>query len=82
VPVPRQPPIAGSPRLLRGRLLRELSSAADHAISVARARSLAGTQELDGVLDQLERDGLVHRRGAWLRLGSASVPTAASTIGP
>jgi A/G-specific adenine glycosylase len=82
VPVPSQPALAGSERLLRGRLLRELSSAADHAIPLTRARSLAGTQELEGVLNRLERDGLAHRRGARLRLGSASVRTGASTIGP
>jgi A/G-specific adenine glycosylase len=80
VPVPRQAAFAGSERLLRGRLLRELSGAGGHAIPLARARRLAGGHDLDGVLERLERDGLVHRRGAWLRLGEGAAP-AASTIG-
>jgi A/G-specific adenine glycosylase len=81
VPVTRQPAFAGSERLVRGRLLRELSSAADHAISMSRARSLTGT-ELDRILDRLEGEGLVHRSGAWLRLGIGPVPAAAPTIAP
>ena len=80
VPVPRQAAFPGSERLLRGRLLRELSRAGEHAIPLARARSLAAGHELAGVLDRLERDGLVHRRGAWLRLGSGDASAAASTI--
>ena len=80
VPVPRQADIAGSERLLRGSLLRELSAAGGHAIPLARARLLADGHDLDGVLARLERDGLVHRRGDWLRLGEGAAP-AASTIG-
>ncbi|HKO32170.1 MAG TPA: A/G-specific adenine glycosylase [Candidatus Limnocylindria bacterium] len=75
VPVPRQPAFASSERFVRGRLLRELSAATGHAITMARARALAG----DHALDRLEREGLVHRTGAWLRLGPRRA--AASTIG-
>ncbi len=81
VPVPRQAAFAGSERLLRGRLLRELSSATGHAIPLARARHLADGHELDAVLGRLEREGLAHRRGGWLRLGGGPAPAAASTIG-
>jgi A/G-specific adenine glycosylase len=82
VPVPQQAAFPGSERLLRGRLLRELSHAGDHTIPLALARSLADGHDLAGVLDRLERDGLVHRRGAWLQLGSGDAAPAASTIGP
>ncbi|HEX5579455.1 MAG TPA: A/G-specific adenine glycosylase [Candidatus Limnocylindria bacterium] len=78
VPVTRQPGLPGSERLLRGRLLRELSDAGGYAIPLARARSLAGSHDLVAVLDRLEREGLAHRRGAWLRLGGP----ATSTIKP
>jgi A/G-specific adenine glycosylase len=81
VPVPRQPAFASSERFVRGQLLRELSGASGHAIPMARARAVAGGHELDGLLDRLEREGLVHRRGTWLRLGNGSRPAAASTIG-
>ena len=66
---------------MRGQLLRELSGATGHAIPMARARAVAGGHELDGVLDRLEREGLVHRSGAWLRLGVGPGQAAASTIG-
>ena len=79
VPVPRQPDFASSLRFVRGRLLRELSAATGHAIPMARARTLAGDHALDHLLDRLEREGLVHRTGAWLRLGPGQA--AASTIG-
>ena len=81
VPVPRQAGFAGSERFVRGRLLRELSRAAGHAITLARASALADGHELGGVLDRLEREGLVHRSGRWLRLGHGPVTAAASTIG-
>jgi A/G-specific adenine glycosylase len=81
VPVPRQMAFAGSERLLRGRLLRELSSGARHAMPLARARELGEGHDLERVLQRLERDGLVHRRGAWLRLGPGPASGAPSTIG-
>ena len=81
VPLPRQQSFANSERWVRGQLLRELSSATGHAIPMAHARALAGGHALDRVLDRLEREGLVHRRGDWLRLGIGPEPAAASTIG-
>ena len=42
---------------------------------------VAGGHELDGLLDRLEREGLVHRPRRWLRLGGGSRPAAAATIG-
>ena len=82
VQAPRQATFAGSERLVRGRLLRELSAAKGHAISLARARTLADGHELEGVLTRLERDGLAHRSGRSLRLGIGPMPAPASTIGP
>ncbi len=80
VPVPRQPAFARSERLVRGQLLRELAGATGHTIPMARARAIAGDREMDGVVDRLEREGLVHRTGAWLRLGVGPGQAAASTI--
>ena len=71
----------GSERLVRGRVLRELSASARHAIPLARVPELIDGHDPDAVLQRLEREGLVHRRGRSLRLGSGSAPTAASTIG-
>ena len=82
VPVPQQAAFPGSERLLRGRLLRELSRAGDYTIPLALARTLADGHDLAGVLDRLEREGLVRRRGARLQLGSGGAPATASTIGP
>ena len=80
VPVPRQSAFARSERSVRGQLVRELSAATGHAIPMARARALAGNHALDRVLDRLEREGLVHRSGSWLRLGVGPSRAAASTI--
>ena len=79
VAVPRQANFTNSERLVRGQLLRELSVATGHAVPMARARVVAGGHELDRVLVRLEDEGLVHRSGAWLRLGPGQA--AASTIG-
>ena len=79
VPVPPQASFTNSERSVRGRLLRELSVANGHAIPMAGVRAVAGGHEPDGVLDRLEREGLVHRSGARLRLGPRQA--AASTIG-
>jgi A/G-specific adenine glycosylase len=81
VPVPRQASFLDSERSVRGQLLRELSVAAGHAIPIARAEVMAGGHDLEDVLDRLEGDGLVHRSGAWLRLGIGPGQAAASTIG-
>ena len=81
VPVPRQATFAGSERFVRGRLLRELSRAAGHRITLARANALADGHDLAGLLERLEREGLLHRSGRWLQLGHGPVAAAASTIG-
>jgi A/G-specific adenine glycosylase len=79
VPVGRQPPFAGSSRAQRGSLLRALSAAPAHQLPMHVASRLAGS---DGAatLDGLERDGLVHRAGARLRLGGRAAPDLPTTI--
>jgi A/G-specific adenine glycosylase len=79
-PVRRQAAYPGSERSVRGRLLRDLAASPTHAIRLAQARQLADGHDAEGVLQRLERDGLVHRSGAWLRLGMGLAPAAASTI--
>jgi A/G-specific adenine glycosylase len=79
VPVPRQPAFAGSDRALRGALLRALTAAPGHALSVTAARRLTG-REPRRIIEGLERDGLVHREGRRLLLGGR--PEPAATIGP
>ncbi len=83
VPVPRQTAFAGSSRAARGRLLRALSKAPDHRISITAAHGLLdGT--LDQVVDGLERDGLLHRSKQSLKLGGppAEDPASVATIEP
>jgi len=80
VPVPRQPPFAGSDREMRGALLRALAGASHHDIGVREARRVVAAPELDRIVAGLERDGLVHRSGGRLRLGGR--PEATATIGP
>jgi A/G-specific adenine glycosylase len=84
VPVARQPSLRGSDRAYRGAVLRLLSSAHGHAMTV---RSLRGRLERDAgrigpALDEtgwirvvvgLERDRLVHRSGGSVRLGEATI---------
>jgi A/G-specific adenine glycosylase len=79
VPVGRQPRFAGSPRAHRGSVLRALSEAPGHRLTMVAARRLAGS---DGAttLDGLERDGLAHRVGAQLMLGGRAVPEPPTTI--
>jgi A/G-specific adenine glycosylase len=80
VPVPRQPPFAGSARAARGAVVRALATAGDHALDeVELGERLAGT-DLASVIDGLERDGLAHRDGTRVRLGPAPAGPAA-TIG-
>ena len=68
----RQAPFAGSVRQARGRLLRAL---ADGPVSLAAVATVVGWAERDdtevgAVVDSLLADGLVHRRGRRLHLGS------------
>jgi A/G-specific adenine glycosylase len=85
VPVPRQARFRGSRRAYRGAIVRALAAAPDHALS--RQEALTAT-ELPGAglmgetfdphlaaaaLAELERDGLAHREGEWLRLGPSGL---------
>jgi A/G-specific adenine glycosylase len=71
VPVSRQAPFAGSSRARRGALLRALSAAPGHQLTLAEAMQVAGS---DGTtLEALERDGLAHRIGERLRLGGLAM---------
>jgi A/G-specific adenine glycosylase len=79
VPVPRQAAFAGSDRAHRGAILRALSRAPDHRITLVAADDLVPSGAVRRVLAGLERDRLVHRSGARLVLGGAT--EAAATIG-
>ncbi len=71
VPVPRQAPFPRSARAARGAILRELSRAADHKLPAVQVVRLLGDEPLPRILEVLEREGLAHRAGDWLRLGPA-----------
>lgn len=81
VPVPRQAPLAGSDREVRGAVLRHLAGAEGHAsaertLRAALARELVAevdTDRWERVLSALERDGLAHRQAGSLRLGAATI---------
>jgi A/G-specific adenine glycosylase len=81
VPVPRQAPLAGSDREVRGAVLRHLAGAEGHAsaertLRAALARELVAevdTDRWERVLSALERDGLAHRQSGSLRLGAATI---------
>jgi A/G-specific adenine glycosylase len=80
IPVARQPRFGGSDRAYRGALVRVLTSAPGHRMSVAAARRVVQPADLDRLLVGLARDGLVHRSGRQVRLGGR--PDPAATIGP
>ena len=81
----RQPPLRGSDRAYRGAVVRDLTVAPGHSLGDREARdgvgarreahrpgtrrSRAGSESSRG----LERDGLVHRAEAGLRLGAATI---------
>ena len=79
VPVPRQTAFAGSDRAHRGAILRALSRAPGHRITVAAVGQLVPSGVAGRVLAGLERDRLLHRSGGSLVLGGAT--EAAATIG-
>jgi len=79
VPVPRQAPFAGSDRAHRGAILRALTKARDHAMTMRAARGLVPPSAASRVVAGLERDGLVYRSGGRLVLGGR--PERAATIG-
>jgi len=80
VPVPRQATFAGSDRAHRGALLRGLTAAKGHALSLSVGRHLVPETAFDRIVAGLVRDGLVHRSGRSLRLGGR--PEPAATIAP
>lgn len=77
VPVRRQPPLRGSDRAVRGATLRELATAAGHAMHERAVRDRVGTgveaDRWERILEGLERDGLLHRRRGTLALGAATI---------
>ena len=80
VPVPRQATFAGSGRAHRGALLRALTEAQSHAVTLATGRRIVPAPAFERIVAGLERDGLLHRSGGQLRLGGR--PEPAATIGP
>ena len=77
VPVPRQPPLAGSDRALRGAVVRLLGVAASHELADADLRGAVDEAvdraRWERVLAGLERDRLVHRADGLVRLGAATI---------
>ena len=75
VPVPRQPPLRGSDREIRGTIIRTLSASDGHAADAAamRATITADADRWERVLLRLERDGLVQCDGSLVRLGGATI---------
>ncbi len=80
VPVARQATFAGSDRAHRGALLRALTEAPAHALTLAAARRILPESAFERIVAGLERDGLLHRSGRRLHLGGR--PEPAATIGP
>ena len=70
IPVARQAAFAGSTRAHRGAILRALAAAPDQALAVAALPPVHSAAEREVLLDRLERDGLVHRSGGMVALGS------------
>jgi A/G-specific adenine glycosylase len=81
VPVARQPAFAGSSRERRGRVLRLLTAAEGHRVSLQAIGAAVREHDLEGLLDGLERDGLVHRQGSTLHLGPRDGRPPVATIG-
>ena len=80
VPVPRQGTFAGSDRAHRGALLRALTEAQAHSLSISAGRCILPEGAFLRIVAGLERDGLLHRSNGRLRLGGR--PEPAATIGP
>jgi len=78
VPVPRQARFQGSDRARRGAVLRLLSRAAGHNLTLATARRHCPA-DFGRIVEGLEREGLAHRSGGRLLLGGRKEPAA--TIG-
>jgi A/G-specific adenine glycosylase len=75
VPVPRQPPLAGSDREVRGALVRLLGASPAHRLDEAQLRSAidADDDRWERVVRGLERDRLVHRSPDGIGLGAATI---------
>ncbi len=84
VPVPRQPTLRGSSRAYRGEVMRLLATSTTHEATEAELRRALDERErrigprLEAaawtrMLDGLERDGLIHRHDAIVRLGAATI---------
>jgi hypothetical protein len=84
IAVSRQPMLRGSDRAYRGAVLRLLSAADDHTLDglELRAGVARDAWRIGPVLDDtgwlrvveaLERDGLAHRSGGIVRLGTATI---------
>lgn len=73
--VPRQPPLAGSDRAVRGALVRLLGASDGHRIAETDARRRLGIEpdRWRRILAGLERDRLVHLAGGEVRLGAATI---------
>jgi A/G-specific adenine glycosylase len=80
VPVARQAAFAGSDRAHRGALLRALTGAQTHSVSLTAGRRLLPEDAFDRIVTGLEHDGLLHRSRGRLHLGGR--PELAATIGP
>lgn len=79
VPVPRQASFAGSDRAHRGALLRAMTAAPTHSMTMRAAHGLVPETAVERVVQALERDGLLHRSRGRLVLGGP--PQSAATIG-
>jgi A/G-specific adenine glycosylase len=74
VAVPRQPPLRGSDREMRGAIVRRLSQADGHRLPVHELGAGGEDGERwERVLVGLERDGLVQRHDGVVRLGAATI---------
>lgn len=74
VPVPRQAPLRGSDREIRGSIVRRLSRADGHQLAVGELELDADEPERwNRVLAGLERDGLVQLADGVVRLGAATI---------
>jgi A/G-specific adenine glycosylase len=74
VPVPRQAPLRGSDREIRGAIVRRLSQADGHQLTLDQlGASATEARRWDEVLSALERDGLVQCDDGVVRLGAATI---------
>lgn len=80
VPVPRQAAFDGSVRERRGRILRLLAAAPGHRLPLSALPEAADGASLPELIDQLEREGLVHRSGTLLLLGGPAGGATVATI--